>query len=456
MAAQDVPLSPTSSGFTLRWSWIFLVFTATLSSTIVLKIGQLQYLEILSAFQIALLLVLFLWQHLRAPVVRVGIWMLSLYTVFAALAFALALYALRNPFFPQPDINFLTGPVWITVSRIAELAIDVGLMVYLTQVFTLDRARLLFTMKLYFWTGVASGVFSIISYPLSVLKIGDFGVYSVEHRMRGFYNEGGPYGTYLLSVFVVAAALWQMRAVRQRHLVYGLAPLFIAVLGARSKAVVVAIGCILVVDALLAKGIGKRAVMIGALLVAVTVFSFTFDFKRQLSTVSRAGRAYEYLSHFHHRDPNFVAGRVAGGFLVPRMIRAHPWAGIGWGNYGLVRNDVTYRGASAWIRFSDDPGLGFFGRIADFGIPLSLFLLVCQFFPFVYLRRRGAPLYIQNLALVQPVCHIFGAQLNTTFPWVVTAFALGVGYFYAGIGAEPAAPSSLLSQPGPAPSGLLA
>ena len=39
-----------------------------------------------------------------------------------------------------------------------------------------------------------------------------------------------------------------------------------------------------------------------------------------------------------------------------------------------------------------------------------------------------APSYVLNLALLQPMVHLFGAQLNLTYPWVVTAMALGIGY----------------------------
>jgi hypothetical protein len=58
-----------------------------------------------------------------------------------------------------------------------------------------------------------------------------------------------------------------------------------------------------------------------------------------------------------------------------------------------------------------------------------LFVIGVTFYPYFYLRRRDVPLPIKNLALIQPVVHLCGAQLNLTFPWLMTAFALALGYY---------------------------
>jgi O-antigen ligase len=113
------------------------------------------------------------------------------------------------------------------------------------------------------------------------------------------------------------------------------------------------------------------------------------------------------------------------------MIRVHPLIGVGWGNYAIVRNDPEYRGGSAWADVYDAPGLGLLGTAAEVGVPLTLFLVAVFFYPYFYLRRMGAPLVVRNLALMQPVIHIFGGQLNLTHPWLLSAFALGLGYFYS-------------------------
>ena len=137
---------------------------------------------------------------------------------------------------------------------------------------------------------------------------------------------------------------------------------------------------------------------------------------------------YERSSHFRSMDPNFVYGRVAGAFIVPRMIAAHPLTGIGWGNYSALRNNPEFRGASQFVPEADEPGLGLLGSAADLGLPLLCLLMICLFAPVFYVRRRKVPLYVLNLALCQPIVHIFGGQLNLTYPWITTALALGLAY----------------------------
>jgi hypothetical protein len=141
---------------------------------------------------------------------------------------------------------------------------------------------------------------------------------------------------------------------------------------------------------------------------------------------------YERLSHLHSNDASFVYGRVAGAFIVPRMIAAHPITGVGWGNYGILRNAPEYRGAAVFTEDADDPGLGIFGLAAEMGLPLLGGLLFLLFLPFFYLRHLRTPIWLSNLALVQPIVHLYGAQLNLTYPWIVTAFALGLGLHYSG------------------------
>jgi len=157
------------------------------------------------------------------------------------------------------------------------------------------------------------------------------------------------------------------------------------------------------------------------------LLSQTFDLGSKIELFKQAGEKYETASHLHVGDGNFVEGRVAGLFLVPRMIAAHPFTGVGWGNYGIVRNDPQYRGAAAWGD-PDEPGLGVLGLGAEIGLPLLSFLFVYLALPYFWLHRLHVPEHIANLALLQPVAHLFGAQLNLIYPWIVTAFALGLGF----------------------------
>lgn len=401
---------------------------AALSSTILLKVGQIQYLEIINLGLIAVLLVAFAKHGYEVTWFRPYLRIASFYAIFAVTALVLAVASLRFDFYLASDLNILKYPILITFSRIAELMGNVGMMLYLAHLFRQDVYWLQFTMRVYFWVGVASALYSVVSYPLSVAGIVALGVYSNLHRFRGFYNEGGPYGLYVVSLLLVGVVLHRKGWERGRKMfaVFGL--LLITLVMAQSKA---AYGAILLCGALnifLAGGLSRKLVMLAAgALITFFIFQVT-GAARLIVLYEKQSLAYERTSHLHAGDPNFVYGRVAGGFIVPRMIAAHPFTGIGWGNYGLLRNSPEYRGASQFVSGSDDPGLGLLGTAADLGLPLISFLLVCVLVPVFYVRRCGVPLYVVNLALWQPIVHICGAQLNLTYPWITTALALGLAY----------------------------
>ncbi len=410
-----------------RWFWTFLFLAGSLAATILLKIGEVQYLELIFASELVVLIGLFVQNGLKTRVLRPSIVLGAMYLLFVSLGLALSVLALSRDFFIPDGLSLLKQPVWITVSRSVELAIDVGAMLYLAQQFFGDRVALLFTMNTYFWAGMASVLYSFISYPLNVLAGAQLGTFNIDHRMRGFFNEGGPYGLYVLSVFLVGVALYRIGAPGRLYIRISLFMLPIALVGSRSKAGAIAMTILLVLNLLLIRGTARRLIVLGVLVVAAIAVGSSLDLPAQLRAYRRAASFYERTSGVKSGDPNFIYGRIAGAFIVPRMLAAHPLAGIGWGNYGLVRNDPEYRGASAWARLYDDPSIGLAGTAAELGLPLTLLLLFCLLFPFLYLRRRQAPLYLQNLALVQPVVTLCGTHLNLTYPWVVTAFALALG-----------------------------
>lgn len=425
---QDRNISIASQTNGSRWLMIFLFLTATLASTILLKVASIQYLEVLYFVEIIVLLCAFSEHSYKVqwfrPYFRIATW----YAVFATGAFILALFALRYDFYFPETPGLLNYPVVITVARIIELGASVTIMLYLAGKFRKDPLKAVFMMRVYFWVGFISAIYSIVTYPINVATHIDLGAYGVQHRMRGFYNEGGPYGLYLLSVFLIGLALYKNKWIKKSTLQFAFAILSIAFLGSESKAAFCAVLFLALVNGFLVDSFKRRAILsILCILFLVTVFQVV-NLGKALATYQRASQAYEWLSHRHRNDANFVYGRVAGAFIVPKMISEHPLVGVGWGNYGLVRNAPEYRGAAAFARLSDEPGLGLVGMTADLGIPLVLYLLVCLFLPVIYLRRIKAPTYLINLAFLQPTVHLFGAQLNLTYPWIVTALALGLGY----------------------------
>ncbi len=414
----------------IRWQRMFLFLQGFLASTIVLKIGPVQYLELIDFLLIVVLLLLFVAKGYRAVWYREALALGCGYVLFCVIAFLLSLAALRFTFYFPTLINPYKMPVTITLERSLELAASVAAMLYMAQLFARSVDKMRFTMKVYFGTGVASGIYSLVSLPLNLLLGTElFGAYSNLHRLRGFYNEGGPYGLYALSVIMVGLALYRLGWQAKRTYRWTLPLMSVVLLLSFSKAAYSALIMLFLVNALSARSSRQRAIIFGVGVTAFVALSVFVDVPAAYQAYRRTAAQYERLSHFHKGDENFVFGRVAGAFIVPRMIAAHPLTGVGWGNYGVLRNAPEYRGSAVFVSFADDPGLGMFGLAAELGLPLVAFLLLCLLFPYFFLRYLHAPVWLTNLALLQPLVHLFGAQLNVTYPWVVSGFALSLGLY---------------------------
>jgi O-antigen ligase len=409
------------------WETVFLFLVGALASTVMLKIASIQYLELLYIVQFTVLAVAFFNARMQARVFRPLLLLAAGYGSIAVLSILLALTALRFTFYTEPDQGVLQLPVVITFSRVFELLIDAGAMLYLAGLFRARPETARFTMRIYYWFGVLSAIFSVLSYPLDRAGLISLGAYGDVHRFRGFYNEGGPYGLYVMTLLGVAWALVRLGWEPKRKTYVIMLLLISTLLMSQSKAALVAILFLFVIRSFFARNFRQRLVTIICGVAVLALVSQTFDLASKLRLWKEAGAKYERISHAHVGDPNVIEGRVAGLFIVPRMIAAHPLTGVGWGNYGILRNDPEYRGTAAWGE-PDEPGMGVLALAAEIGLPLLAVLLLYLFLPYFWLRRLGVPEYVANLALLQPIAHIFGAQLNLTYPWIVTAFALGIGF----------------------------
>jgi hypothetical protein len=376
------------------------------------------------------------------PYLRIALF----YTSFVIVALALAVASLRFDFYLADNLNILKYPVLISFSRAVELTGNVAMMLYLANLFRHGLHWLQFTMRVYFWVGIASALYSLISYPLNLAGIASLGAYSNLHRFRGFYNEGGPYGLYVVSLLLVGIALYRRGWDRGLKMFTAFGLLLITLVMAQSKAAYGAILLLVAINVFLAGSFSRKMVMLaGGAIVATFIFQVTGT-TRIILLYQKENLVYERYSHIRANDPNFVYGRVAGGFIVPRMIAAHPLTGIGWGNYSNLRNSPEFRGGSQFVSGTDEPGLGLLGSAADLGLPLTSFLLICFLVPIFYVRHRRVPLYVVNLALWQPIVHIFGGQLNLTYPWITTALALGLTYARKPEAAEVRAKLSIMNE----------
>jgi hypothetical protein len=276
----------------------------------------------------------------------------------------------------------------------------------------------------FYLCGVASSLFSLISFPIHLFGNIDLGVYGDAHRARGFFNEGGPYGLYLIGVSLIGFYLRERRWISRITWYFSITLVFVAFLGSQSKAAYAAVLVMIFINVITASSIKFKIGLVATISCLLIVVIYGTNVPAQVMAYIDNSAQYELLAAERPEDVNLVVGRVAAIVIVPRMVSAHPITGIGFGNYGLMRNDPLYRGLAPYAEWWDLPGLGLIGYAAELGIPLLLYFTYLLSKPYFYVRSRKADLIVQNMALFQIIVTLFGAQLNLYYPWIITAFAL--------------------------------
>ncbi len=399
----------------------FLAMVGILTSTIMLKFAAIQFLEYLYFLLIAWLLIRLVRAQFMVrtdpPLFRLlGHWLL-----WCLLALFTAFYSLGRPFYIFIP-SLLHQPVWVSVARLGEVVANVAGLIFLGHVFRRDRRKLLFTMRVYFYTAGVSGLYSVLAIVAARLH---HTLPNTTNRANGFYNEGGPYGLYLITALALGLFLRPLEPKRG----WFYSSFFLCLIGlalSASKAGYAAILLTLLLLSVVAAS-WKQRVVTGLGFVLVTWFLFTQTPLREGGeNYTRGSQEYEVLSNQDTKNQNVIAGRTAGLYFIPKMVQAHPWLGVGFAHYGLVRNTPQYRRLSAFIDINDVPGLGVLQYLAETGIPITMYLMVLLFVPFVLLRKTTHLPRATAIGLMQPVAHIMGAQINLTYPWVMSAFAIGL------------------------------
>jgi O-antigen ligase len=269
----------------------------------------------------------------------------------------------------------------------------------------------------------------VVTFPLNYFFDIDLGVVGPSHRMRAFNNEGGSYGTYLITVCALTLAMHRQGWISRKQLLWSMALLLVCMAGSQSKAAFFAVAVLGVVYLLMELRGWKRWIVITGMCSLFAVLASLLNIPAQIAVYEQASATYQKVSNLRSQDANIVMGRVSGAVLAPRMIAAHPLQGIGWGNYPLVRDDPQYRHGTAFsLGDLDSPSLGPIDYIVELGFPLWIYLTWVSIKPIYLLRLNKADPWILCLAAMQPISNWFGAHLNITYPWVALGLALGLGF----------------------------
>jgi hypothetical protein len=405
---------------------IFLATVCLLAAAPIAKIGDVQLLEIFFFFHLLWLLLVLAFHRFRVRPNYLWRSIGTCYAIFFIAVLALALASLRFRFYhSEQGFNFLKLPFVLSIARATELFLGVFHMLYIASILRDDHPTRIYAVRFYFWTGFATACFTLMSCPLLLSTGLMWGVYFPDMRARGLFNEGGPYGLFLISIMVAGLVLYRAKGLTRVQISLAAMAIIPVFFMAQSKSAILACLFLFLLNVLVAGSFRlKASLLVGAsafALAILTLTNFTRDFMGYVDAyqlVQEAGTNLEGSAY------GGFGGRLAGAILVPRMIAAHPATGIGLGNYPILFNDPHYLQGLPYTADWELPGLGIVGYVAELGIPLFLYLLVILCAPFwLAYRRKSAPIILIFTA-VQPLVHLFGVQLNFYYPWICSAIAL--------------------------------
>jgi hypothetical protein len=426
-----LPNSPISGAKCSLRLTIGVTLIGSLAALTNVRIGSLQPEDIALLFLLALCCGKFCYSgfslRLATKLSPLFKWYLFLLLVLCFLSF----YSVRLPFFSLQEASFLKRPIIFSLSKLLQLSATICGFFWLSNSFLKNNALLIAAIRAYWICGLFCALFALGSYifialthydpsPLSIL--GAYYTSPGNIRARGFFNEGGPFGIYIVSVFVIGLL--------RRHLIgQKLGKLQVAILSfsfilASSKAGFMAALFLFLFSTVMAASFTKKIVYFVLSFTLLSSLAVALNFNEQLYAYLNDYQNLEQVISVRGLDYNVVLGRVAALYIVPRMIASHPWTGIGFGNYPLMRNDPHYLGILPSVRHVEDvPGIGIPGIAAEMGIPATLLLVALLLSPVWWSRKQTA--IVGVAALFQCLAHAFAVQLTFFYPWFVSACAVG-------------------------------
>jgi hypothetical protein len=358
------------------------------------------------------------------------------------MVFVLSVLALRLDFRPPGDAvgHLLRTPELLFIARLTQFGLAATSMIVLANVLSQDSGLIRFLAASYMWVGVANAAYATVSWcVLAFAGVDLSGAYWPDlvseglPRARAFFNEGGPYGLYAVSVVLVV----MFRRYALRDIGRGVTAVAIAVVGTSivlsiSKAAFV---CLVAIWFWLGvRKIHMRQIILTGCFATVVIVATPI--RQQLEDYYQSYSNLEIVAALQPDNGNLVVGRIAALYIVPRIVADHPLVGVGFGNYSLVRNNAKYLGMIPESRYWDLPGLGLAGYAAELGIPLLVYLLWIIWSPVRIGLRTRASGAVVALGAFQFFAQMCGAQITFFYPWLVAALALGLLLQVPGEGAR--------------------
>ncbi len=311
----------------------------------------------------------------------------------------------------------IKAPYIITIGRYFELITCVSLSIITFRLFQNNKndSQKIISHLVDWNIGITLIFVSIyLLVIIGILPMKDSIVIYDNNRLRGLYNEGGPYGLMLSFIFMLTF----FQENNKKRIVKQLFLFVIIAFCAKSKAgmlfVVMWIG-ILNLEYLKSKF--KTFIYPIAILFFMSFYFFFMNVSSMY--ITEFNRIKKSVSE-RPDDINLVLGRVSGTYIVPKMIEKNLIFGIGLGNYPLLRNNIEYRTffPKPPKKVIDIDAHGFGGIvdiIVDMGVTGFLIFMFIIYILYKDLKNLNKG-KIVLLGFVLMYC--FGVQLYFLYPWV--------------------------------------
>ena len=235
--------------------------------------------------------------------------------------------------------------------------------------------------------------------------------YGGDHRLKGFYVEGGPFGLYVASLFLCDLFFSRMR--------YFSAIYIIALLLSASKAgyalLLIGVTVVLFFKVKQLKGFAniKNKIRFSIFVVSSLLFVLLVVYTLASNYVSDIINIDKEVA-LRGDDSSLVMGRISGFYIGLNIVADNPLFGIGLGNYSLVRNHDEYRGFFPVVYSWDLTGLGgMLTLVIECGI-IGFVIFILTFFKVMPIHDTTT----LKFAMLFWLPFALGAQLYMVYPWL--------------------------------------
>jgi hypothetical protein len=316
--------------------------------------------------------------------------------------------------YPIPDSGPLQQVGWITVSRLVELFGCLFLALFIHNLLishTMEfNKRFLHAVDVFMF---AFFVFFAVMYIAHLIGIKNDFVYG-DHRLRGGFVEGGPFGLFVAYYLMLRISLF---GIKRKGNMFLLLLTFLSY----SKASILFTIFSLILYLFFVEKIRIKNIFVSVVFCSALIFSANanYGFIDKIMLYYNSYLSAEYLVDEWNEDLSFVAGRIAASHIAPKMIQDNVMLGVGLGNYSLTRNNPKYLGFFPTVSIWDLPGLGgLFCILLELGIVgLLLFLR-----PFIVLFKCSKERLVKWMIGLVILVQLFGLQTYFQYMW----FLVGV------------------------------